>query len=196
MSSEPQRKLTEAEYLEIERRSEVKHELVDGRMVAMAGASLAHVLLVTNLVGALGDQLKPREHTVCGSNLRVKIQKSGRFTYPDVAVVCERLELGTEQRDVLLNPRVLIEVLSDSTQAYDRGEKFEQYRSIPSFTEYLLIAQDRHHIEHYVRQKDGRWLLEETDSLGDSVVLESINCRLALADIYAKVRFAEEGQAR
>jgi Uma2 family endonuclease len=191
MSSEPQRKLTEAEYLEIERRSETKHELVDGRMVAMAGASLAHVLIVTNLVVELGNQLKNRDCTVYSTDLRVKIQKSGRFTYPDVAVVCGRLELGTEQRDVLLNPRVLIEVLSESTKDYDRGEKFEQYRSIPSFTEYLLVAQDRHHVEHYVRQKDGRWLLEETDSLADSVVLESIGCRLELAEIYAKVRFSE-----
>ena len=191
MSSELQQKLTEAEYLEIERRSEVKHELVDGTMVAMAGASLAHVLLVTNLVGELGNQLKDREGTVYSSDLRVKIQRSGRFTYPDVAVVCGRLELGTEQRDVLLNPRVLIEVLSESTKDYDRGEKFEHYRSIPSFTEYLLVAQDRHHVEHHVRQKDGRWLLEETDAIADSVVLESIDCRLALAEIYAKVRFPE-----
>jgi Uma2 family endonuclease len=191
MSSQPQRKLTEAEYLEIERRSETKHEFVDGMMVAMAGASPMHVLLVTNLVGELGSQLKAREPTVYGSGLRVKIQKSGRFTYPDVAVVCGRLELGTEQRDVLLDPRVLIEVLSESTKDYDQGEKFEQYRSIPSFTEYLLVAQDRHHVEHHVRQKDGRWLFEETDSLADSVVLESIDCRLALAEIYAKVRFSE-----
>jgi Uma2 family endonuclease len=193
MSSQAQPTFTEAEYLEIERRSEVKHELIDGRLVAMAGASLAHVLLVTNLVVELGNQLKDRDCTVYSTDLRVKIQKSGRFTYPDVAVVCGRLELGTEQRDVLLNPRVLIEVLSESTKDYDRGEKFEQYRSIPSFTEYLLVAQDRHHVEHHVRQKDGRWLLEETDSLGDSVVLESIDCRLALTDIYTKVRFAEEG---
>ena len=125
------------------------------------------------------------------SSSRVKIQKSGRFTYPDVSVVCGRIELGTDQRDVLLNPRVLIEVLSESTKDYDRGEKFEQYRSIPSFTEYLLVAQDRHHVEHHVRQRDSRWLLEETDSVADSVALESIECRLALAEIYAKVRFSE-----
>jgi Uma2 family endonuclease len=191
MPSQAQRKLTEAEYLALERRSEVKHELVDGTMVAMAGASPTHVLIVTNLVIALGNQLKDRECTVYASELRVKIQKSGRFTYPDVAVVCGRIELGTEQQDVLLNPRVLIEVLSDSTKNYDRGEKFEHYRSIPSFTEYLLVAQDRHYVEHHVRQRDGRWLLEETDSIADSVVLESIECRLELAEIYAKVRFPE-----
>jgi Uma2 family endonuclease len=191
MPSQARRKLTEAEYLALERRSEVKHELVDGTMVAMAGASPTHVLIVTNLVIALGNQLKDRECTVYASDLRVKIQKSGRFTYPDVAVVCGRIELGTEQQDVLLNPRVLIEVLSDSTKNYDRGEKFEHYRSIPSFTEYLLVAQDRHHVEHHVRQRDGRWLLEETDSIADSVVLESIECRLELAEIYAKVRFPE-----
>jgi Uma2 family endonuclease len=191
MPSQPQRKITEAEYLAIERRSEVKHELVDGTMVTMAGASPTHVLIVTNLVVALGNQLKDRECTVYASDLRVKIQKSGRFTYPDVSVVCGRIELGTEQQDVLLNPRVLIEVLSESTKDYDRGEKFEQYRSIPSFTEYLLVTQDRHHVEHHVRQRDGRWLLEETDSVADSLVLESIECRLALAEIYAKVRFPE-----
>ncbi len=191
MSSQPRLKLTEAEYLEIERRSEVKHELVDGTMVAMAGASPVHVLIVTNIVAALGSQLKDRECTAYASDLRVKIQKSGRFTYPDVSVVGGRIELGTEQQDILLNPRVIVEVLSESTKNYDRGEKFEQYRSIPSFTEYLLVAQDRHHVEHYVRQKDGRWLLAETDSLADSVVLESIDCRLTLAEIYAKVRFPE-----
>jgi len=192
MSSQPDHKLTEDEYLAIERRSEVKHELVDGTMVAMAGASPAHVLIVTNLVIALGNQLRDRECVVYASDLRVKIQKSGRYTYPDISVVCGRLELATEQRDTLLNPRVLIEVLSESTKNYDRGEKFEQYRSIPSFAEYVLVAQDRHHVEHYARQKDGRWLLEETDAVAESVVLESIECRLALTEIYAKVRFPEE----
>jgi Uma2 family endonuclease len=192
MSSEPRPKLTEDEYLSIERRSEVKHELVDGTMVAMSGASPVHVLIVSNLVTALGNQLKDRDCRVYASDLRVKIQKSGRYTYPDVSVVCGRLELATEQRDTLLNPRVLIEVLSESTKDYDRGEKFEQYRSIPSFAEYLLVAQDRHHVEHYVRQGDGRWLLEETDAIADSVALESIECRLTLADIYAKVRFPAE----
>jgi Uma2 family endonuclease len=192
MSSQPDQKLTEDEYLAIERCSEVKHELVDGAMVAMSGASPIHVLIVSNLVAELHNQLKNRECRVYASDLRVKIQKSGRYTYPDVSVVCGRLELATAQRDTLLNPRVLIEVLSESTKDYDRGEKFEQYRSIPSFAEYVLVAQDRHHVEHYARQKDGRWLLEETDAVADAVVLESIDCRLALTEIYAKVRFLEE----
>lgn len=192
MSSEPQPKLTEDEYLALERRSEEKHEFIDGAMVVMSGASPAHVLIVSNLVAELHAQLKGRDCRVYASDLRVKIQKSGRFTYPDVAVVCGRLELATEQRDTLLNPRVLIEVLSESTKDYDRGEKFEQYRSIPSFAEYLLVAQDRHHVEHHVRQQDGRWLLEETDAVADSVTLESIDCRLALSDIYAKVRLPDE----
>src|SRR5262249_47650969 len=158
-------KLTEDEYLAIERISEVKHELIDGAMVAMPGASPVHTLIVTNIVAELGNQLKDRECRVYASALRVKIQKSCRYTYPDVSVVCGRLELATEQRDVLLNPRVITEVLSDSTKDYDRGEKFEHYRSIPSFTEYVLVAQDRYHVEHHVRQSDGRWLLEETDSV-------------------------------
>jgi Uma2 family endonuclease len=191
MSSEPRPKLTEDEYLALERRSEVKHEFIDGAMVVMSGASPVHVLIVSNLVAELHSQLKNRECSVYASDLRVKIQKSGRYTYPDVSVVCGRLELATEQQDTLLNPRVLIEVLSESTKDYDRGEKFEHYRSIPSFAEYLLVAQDRHHVEHYIRQGDGRWLLEETDAVADSVELESIQCRLALADIYAKVRFPD-----
>jgi Uma2 family endonuclease len=191
MLPQPERKLTEDEYLAIERRSEVKHEFVDGTMVAMSGASLVHVLIVTNIVVALATQLKDRECTVYAADLKVKIQKSGRYAYPDVSVVCGRIELATEQRDVLLNPRAIVEVLSESTKDYDRGEKFEQYRSIPSFTEYVLVAQDRYHVEHHVRQRDGRWLLEETDSISDSIALESIDCRLALSEIYDKVQFEE-----
>jgi Uma2 family endonuclease len=187
MSSQPKTYITPEEYLTIERKAEYKSEYYNGEMFAMAGASEQHVLIVTNVVAELRGQLRGRPCTVYSTDLRVRVSPTGLYTYPDVVVVCGQPQFADEQRDMLLNPTLIVEVLSDSTKDYDRGGKFEHYRSFASFREYVLIAQDRCHVEHFVRQSDNRWLLSETNRLEDTIHLSSINCNLALTEVYAKV---------
>jgi len=155
-------------------------------MFAMAGAKEAHNLLVTNLVGRLHEQLRPRPCRAYLSDMRVRIKPSGPFTYPDVIAVCGEPRFLDEERDTLLNPGLLVEVLSSSTEAYDRGRKFEQYKSIESLRDYLLVASDRLHVDLYTRQADDRWLLTSAVSLEDSLTLESVGAKLILADLYGK----------
>ena len=150
-----------------------------------------HVLIVTNLVIELGSQLKKGPCRVFSTDLRVRVDTSGLYTYPDVVVICDAPEFSDDQRDTLMNPVLIIEVLSDSTKDYDRGGKFEQYRAIASFAEYLLIAQDRPHVEHYVRQIDGSWVLHETNRLEDTIQMKSVPCSLPLSDIYDKIEFSD-----
>lgn len=189
MASHPKTRYTPEEYLALERSCETKHEYFNGEICAMGGASKEHVLLVTNLVGELYSQLKAGPCKLYSADLRVKVAPTGLYTYPDVVVVCEPPEFSDEQKDTLLNPVLIIEVLSDSTKDYDRGGKSEQYRTIESFVEYLLIAQDRPHVEHYVRQLDRSWLLYETNSLDDTIQLKSVPCSLSLSEIYDKIDF-------
>lgn len=190
MPTQPKTFLTPEEYLAIERQAEYKSEYFNGEMFAMAGASESHVLIVTNVVAELRGQLRGRPCTVYSTDLRVRVSPTGLYTYPDVIVVCGQSQFADDQRDTLLNPTLIVEVLSASTQDYDRGGKFEHYRSIASFHEYVLIAQDRHHVEHFVRQQDNRWLLSETNRLEDVLHLSSIDCNLALPEVYDKVEVA------
>jgi Uma2 family endonuclease len=188
--------LTAAEYLEIERAAETKSEFYDGRMFAMAGASLEHVLLAGNVAGVLSNQLRGRAFRVLGSDLRVKVSATGLYTYPDVSVVCGQPHLEDAYRDTLLNPVLIVEVLSPSTEAYDRGDKFAQYRWLESLQEYVLISQDRCRIERYLRQKDGQeWLYTAVSDPAGSITLASIGCELALAEVYYQVELSEEEPA-
>lgn len=187
MSVQPKPVLASQEYLSSERQADHKSEYLNGEVFAMSGASARHALIVTNVVRELGTQFKNRDCRVFSSDLRVKASVTGLYTYPDVVAVCGPLSFDDEQKDTLLNPTLLVEVLSESTKDYDRGGKFEHYRSVESLKEYVLIAQDRQHLEHYVRQSEGRWLLEETNHPGDVVALPSIGCTLALAEVYDKV---------
>ncbi|MGH8057365.1 MAG: Uma2 family endonuclease, partial [Candidatus Entotheonellia bacterium] len=141
----------------LERTAAYKSEYVRGEVFAMAGASPTHVLMVSNIVAALHGQLRHRPCTVYSTDLRVKVQASGLYTYPDVVVVCGDLQFDDDHQDTLLNPILIIEVLSESTKDYDRGGKFAQYRKIPSFAEYVLVAQDECHVEHFVKQAHGGW---------------------------------------
>ena len=186
MSTQPKAFLTPEQYLEIEREAEFKSEYCDGEMFAMAGAAEVHNLLVANLIAGLHPQLRSRPCRVCPSDMRVRVRATGLYTYPDVVVVCGEPQFLDERRDTLLNPSLLIEVLSPSTEAYDRGKKFEHYRSIESLREYLLVASDRVHVDQYTCQPDGRWLLTSADRLEDSLDLQSVGCRLALLDLYEK----------
>ena len=183
----PKTLLTPEQYLAIEREAEYKSEYFQGEMFAMAGAGWVHNLLVANLIAGLHPQLRSRPCRVCPSDMRVRVRATGLYTYPDVVVVCGERRFLDERRDTLLNPSLLIEVLSPSTEAYDRGKKFEHYRSIESLREYLLVASDRVHVDQYTCQADGRWLLTSADRLEDSLDLQSVGCRLALADLYERI---------
>jgi len=189
MASNPKTYYTPEEYLALERSSEAKHEYYNGEIFAMGGATEEHVSIVTNLVGELHSQLKTAPCKVYSNDLRVQVSPTGLYTYPDVIVLCERPRFSDKQGDTLLNPALIIEVLSESTKDYDRGGKFEQYRAIDSFVEYLLIAQDRPHVEHYTRQADRSWLLHDTNNLEDTIQLKSVPCSLRMADIYSKINF-------
>ena len=187
MSFKLKPRFTPEEYLALERKAERKSEYFNGEIFAMAGASPQHVLIVTNVVAELRGQLKTSPCTVYSTDLRLKISATGLYTYPDVIVVCGEPQFDDDHKDTLLNPTLIVEVLSESTKDYDRGGKFEQYRMIESFVEYVLIAQDKRHVEHFVRQAGNRWLLSETNRLEDTIELTSIACNLMLTEVYDKV---------
>jgi Uma2 family endonuclease len=189
MSAQPQiiPYLTSQEYLAIERRAEYKSEYFDGEMFAMAGASPAHNQITFNVAGEIHSQLKKRPCLGYANDMRVKISATGLYTYPDIVALCGPPRFEDNQKDTLLNPTVIIEVLSDSTEAYDRGKKFQHYRTLESLQEYVLIAQHECRVEHYVRQPGNQWTLVEAHDLSESIQLSSIQCQLAVADIYDKV---------
>ena len=182
--------LTPEEYLTKERKASTKSEYRNGQIYAMPGASHEHNVIMGNTFAELHIQLRDRTCIVYPSDMRVKISSTGRYTYPDVVVVCDEPQFEDSHFDTLLNPTVLIEVLSPSTAAYDRGDKFAAYQKLDSLCEYVLISQDRVCVEHYLRQ-DQEWDLTEFRSLNDVFHLVSIDCELALQAIYAKVQFSQ-----
>jgi len=179
---------TEAEYLELERQAEYKSEYADGELFAMAGASEEHNLIVTNCVISLGTQLKGKPCKVYANDMRVHIQATGRYTYPDIVVVCGDAEFIDDKRDTLTNPTLIIEVLSDTTEAYDRGDKFGNFRTLPSLQTYVLISQDKPHLELFERQTEGVWQLREYKDSG-LAPLAAIGCELSLVEVYDKLEF-------
>jgi Uma2 family endonuclease len=192
MSSQTKQHYTSEEYLALERQAQYKSEYYAGEIFAMAGASRWHNLIVANVVGELRSQLKGRPCTTYPSDMRVKISATGLYVYPDVTVVCGEAQFDDTQQDTLLNPTLIVEVLSDSTEAYDRGGKFAHYRKLDSLMAYVLITQTKPHVEHYLRQPDNRWLLSEADSIHDTIHLPAIDCHLALAEVYDKVDIVVE----
>lgn len=182
---------TRESYLAFDRASDEKHEFIDGNVCAMTGASENHNLINVNITIALGIQFRGRPCKLYANDMRVRLP-SRNYVYPDIAVVCGEAQLEDEHLDTLLNPTVIIEVLSPSTESYDRGKKFEHYRALESLQEYLLVSQEQAHIERYIRQEDG-WLLTEAKGMEASIELSSIGCALTLADVYDKVTF-NEGQ--
>ncbi|NUQ38775.1 MAG: Uma2 family endonuclease [Caldilineales bacterium] len=187
MATQPASWLTPQEYLTRERRAMTKSEYLNGEVFAMAGASKEHNLITVNIAASLHGQLRRRPCTVYANDMRVKVRPSGLYTYPDVVVVCGQAEFEDEQVDTLLNPTLLIEVLSDSTEAYDRGRKFDHYRALASLQEYLLVTSQAAAVDQFVRQPDGRWLLTAYRGSGAVVNSAAIDCRLPLAEIYDKV---------
>lgn len=191
MSLQPKIYVTPEAYLELERQADYKSEYLNGEIYAMGGASPRHVLIVTNVVAELRNQLKSRPCTVYSTDLRVRVSPNGLYTYPDVVIVCDTPRFSDQHRDTLTNPTLIVEVLSQSTKDYDRGEKFEQYRTLDSLKEYVLIAQNKHHVEHFVRQPGATWLLSETNRLEDTVELIAIGCQLKLTEVYDKIDLLE-----
>jgi Uma2 family endonuclease len=188
-AGQPIHRLTEAEYLEIERCAECKSEYLDGEIIAMSGGTHAHSLIACNLIRAIGNQLEGSPCTVYNSDMRIKVQMAGLYTYPDVSILCSQAELEDEHDDVLLNPAVILEVLSDSREAYDRGKKFELYRRLPSLREYLLVNQHEPLIEQFIRQPGGEWLLRDVAGLEGKLSFPSVGITIAMADVYSKIRF-------
>lgn len=186
MSALPKHVWTPDEYLAFERASEFKHEYLNGEIYDMTGASEAHNSIVANLVITLGSQLKGRPCHIYANDMRVKASAK-HYTYPDVVVACPKPILEDNEFDTLINPTVIIEVLSPSTEMYDRNAKLASYRAIESLQAYLLVAQDRAHIEYYLRQSRNSWLLAEANGLEATIELAAIQCTLSMRDIYDKV---------
>ena len=183
------RRLTEAEYLELERLAEFKSEFFDGELFAMAGGTPRHSRIGTNLSAEFSNRLRAKTCAAYNADLRIKVEATGLLTYPDLSVICGPLQFAEGTDDTVVNPTVLVEVLSESTEAYDRGKKFEHYRQIPTLQEYLLVSQTEPRIEQFSRQPDGRWLLNEAAGLEASLELPALRISISLAEVFAKVNF-------
>ena len=191
MQNHSQLHLTPEEYLALERQAPTKSEYLHGEVYAMAGASRQHAAIMVNMIVALVARLKGRSCVVYGSDLRIKVPPTGLYTYPDVSVICGKVQFEDRQQDTLVNPTVIFEILSRSTEGYDRGEKFANYRTLESLTDFILVSQHRPLVEHYARQPDETWLLTSYEGLKAVLLLPSIGCELPLADIYDKVDWPE-----
>ncbi len=179
--------LSPEEYLALERRAATRSEYHDGETFAMTGGTRGHSLAIVNVASELRQRLKSSPCEVYQSDLRVRVGAANAYVYPDVAVAWPPIELEDAQGDTLLNPVLIVEVLSDSTEAYDRGRKFAWYRQIPSLRDYLLVSQREARVDHYTRTDDGAWLLRAADGLDAVLHLQALDCELPLREIYAKV---------
>lgn len=168
-----------------------KNEYFDGHILAMAGGSPEHAFLASRMILALGKQLQGKPCQPYGSDLRARVEATSLTTYPDVLVVCGRLRRDPEDPHSVLNPTVIVEVLSPSTEAYDRGEKFRHYRQIPSLKDYVLVSQGQAQVDHFERQSDDRWLLRSAGA-GEQITLASIGCVVAVDALYEGVEQARE----
>jgi Uma2 family endonuclease len=176
------------EYLKLERASELKHEYDSGKIIAMAGATRAHNLITGNVARCLGNQLEGTPCETYSNDMRVRTRPTG-YVYPDVVVVCDEPQFDDAELDTLLNPTVVIEVLSKSSEARDRGEKFSDYRAIESVKDIVFVSQHRARVEHYARQGNDEWILHDVSDPAGAIVLSSIGCILTLAEIYKRVAF-------
>jgi len=186
-----EKRFSPQEYLALERKADFKSEYYDGFITAMAGANREHNLIALNLGGEVSSQLKERPCEAYISDMRVYIDRTGVYTYPDVVIVCDEPQFQDDEVDTLLNPTAIVEVLSPTTETYDRGKKFLHYRRLPSLREYVLVSQDKVLVERYMRQGDD-WLLTELNQIDDTLRLASIDCELPLREIYAKVKLGAD----
>ena len=195
MSLQPKLRVRFDDWLACERVSTLgRSEYVDGEIFAMPGGTEAHNLICGNVLRELGNRFKGRPCYVYTSDMKVRVESANLGAYPDVMAVCGERLFWDERRDLITNPSLIVEVLSDSTEAYDRGDKFAHYRGLPSLSAYLLLAQHRVGADLYLREPSGAWLLRSFDSLGDSVPLVALDTELPLAEVYDKVELRSRGQ--
>jgi Uma2 family endonuclease len=186
MSTQAKPFITPEQYLEIEAKAERKSEYYRGEMFLMAGANSDHNLIVVNLGALFRHEFRERPCNVYTSEMRVRISNTGLYTYPDGILVCDERQWADQSRTTLLNPTVIIEVLSDSTEAYDRGDKFWHYRQIASLREYILVSQKAFRIDQFIRQPDGEFKLRSYDSIDATLEVPAVGCSIAFKDIYFK----------
>jgi Uma2 family endonuclease len=184
---EVQTHISPEEYLAFERKAESRNEFVNGEILPLTGANRIHSLTVVNILGELGRQLEETVSEVYAVKMRVRTPAAGAYLYPDVVVVCEEPRFEDDYFDTLLNPSLVVEVLSKSTESYNRLAKSVYYRTIESLIEYLLVSQEEYRVEQYIKQGDDRWLLSDVRSLASVVELKSIGCSLPLVDVYRRV---------
>lgn len=188
-SPKTQARYTLEEYFALEAEAFERHEFLDGQILAMAGESPAHSLVNVNLIREISAQLKGKPCATYSPNMKVCVSPKGTIVYPDVTVVCGPAEFFQKRTDTLTNPTLIVEVLSPSTENYDRGEKWIRYQEMPSLREYVLVAQDAPRIEHYFRKPEGGWFYESVSGLENTIRFESIDCVLRLADIFDRIEF-------
>ena len=189
VSTQPKARITPQEYLELERKAEIKSEYFDGEMFAMSGAMLEHNTIIVNIARELSTQFMNRPCTVLVTDMRTKVESTGLYTYPDIVALCGEAEFEDEHMDTMTNPQVIIEVLSESTESYDRGRKFIHYRSLASLSEYFLVSQTECRIERYSRQSGDTWLYSECADPSGSIELTSVAAHLTVSSVYHKVDF-------
>ena len=176
------------EYLRFERDSETRHEFLDGIVYAMAGETPDHSRICFNLITITGSQIRDKPCEGFSPNMKVRAGLGGLYAYPDLMIVCGEAIFHDEHGDVLLNPTVIFEVLSPSTEKYDRGEKFLRYQQIESLQDYVMVSQDNSRVEHHHRQPDGTWNATEVNGLDAVLVLSSIDCRISLDEVYRNTK--------
>lgn len=195
MTAQPQEKnnMTPDEYLAMERSSlDIKHEFFNGEIFAMVGAKINHIRINANLTGELRNKFKGNNSTceVLPNDMRVKIETG--YVYPDIAISCGDAKFEDNKFDTLTNPIVIMEILSDSTEAFDRGKKFAYYRTIPTLQAYILVSQDEYHVEQYIRRNNGKWEYCSYKGADQILKIESVNCELPLSEIYWGIKFESE----
>jgi Uma2 family endonuclease len=184
------RRYTAEEYLKLERAAEFRHEFLDGQIFAMAGESLSHSRICINLAIEAGSKLKGKPCEALSPNMKVRTSAASLFAYPDLTIVCGKPQFHDTKKDVLTNPQVIFEVLSPSTETYDRTTKFHRYRmGNETLTDYILVSQDKTFVEHFTKQPDGNWLYRSLSEMTEVLRIEIIDCELSLQEIYDRVEF-------
>ena len=186
MDSPARKKISAEEYFRIEETSEVKHEYFQGEIYAMAGAGSSHNLIVSNLIRTLGNQLRTSPCLVYPSDMRVQVNESSHYTYPDVTIVCDEPVFLNDRKNTLLNPMMIFEVLSESTELYDRGKKFQEYRSISSLRNYILVSSESRQMEVFSRNTEGLWMILDLKTEG-KIQIPYLDCELVLDEVYEKL---------
>ena len=194
MNPNPVKKMSPEEFLAFERASDIRHEYIGGQIIAMSGARRNHNVIAANLCTEISNNIEDKNCEIYVADMRVFLPETSEYAYPDITVVCGEPVFQDDVLDTLLNPVVIIEVLSDSTEAYDRGLKFRLYRSIKTLREYILVSPNQPRIEKYVLHGDGFWMLSETVGLDSALALESINAKIPLSKIYRKITFEDSDE--